>query len=320
MIARSKLARMDAQAKAFLETKYTHTPVLCAELVELWTTFKELGLPNDDFFAEFTSGKPASLMQRIWEMMLARHLHQLGYIVSCPGRGPDFRLVLNGTTVWVEAIAPEPTGLPLDWLEDPKPGEFRVKTYPHEQILLRWTSALDTKWNKLLEYRAKGIVAPNDAYVIAINGCQLGWVPFGRRISQKPLGVEVAFPIGPIAFRVDPRTGQFGDAYISERFAVANKNGTPIPTTPFVDPKYACVSAIMGSVASRPDRKSLELHVVHNPLADARLPLGSLGAIDDEWFATPVNSACTEFDLQQAANRQRIRTGPRLLTLVLLNL
>jgi hypothetical protein len=66
----------------------------------------------------------------------------------------------------VEAVSPEPKGVPDDWMEHPKPGEFKVGDVPHTEVLLRWTAALKEKWDKLNIYREKAIVGENDAYVI----------------------------------------------------------------------------------------------------------------------------------------------------------
>jgi hypothetical protein len=296
VVASSKLARMDDKARLFLAAHLAQAPLLQAELTELWSTFRDLGLPNDDFIAEFTNGKPASLAQRTWEMLLARHLHLQSHTLTCPNGGPDLRFDLDGRTVWVEAVAPEPKGLPPDWLD---PSFTGVRAFPHEQILLRWTTALDAKWKKLLEYRAKGIVAAADAYVIAINGCQLGRFPETRGITQMPFGVEAAFPVGPLAYRIDRATAKIGEGFISERYHIVNANKAQVPTTSFLDPKYSGVSALIGCAAYRTYGKPLDLHVVHNPRADVPLPFGTLGGQDDEWFATPAEGVADEFDLQR---------------------
>ena len=186
MVAKSKLARIDGQAKDFIAAHYAHAPILQTEMTELWSLYRDLGLPNDDFIAEFTNGKRPSLAQRTWEMLLARQLHLEGHTLIPTDGGPDIRFELDGKTVWVEAVAPEPKGLPPDWLN---PSLTGVVSFPHEAILLRWATALDAKWKKYGEYRKKGMVTASDAYVIAINGflrhegfrkCRSGWKRFSR--------------------------------------------------------------------------------------------------------------------------------------------
>jgi hypothetical protein len=296
MVPKSKLERMDKKAKAFLTAHYAHAPILQAETMELWSLYCELGLPNDDFIAEFTNGKGPSLAQRTWEMLLARYLHLEGHKLIPTNGGPDLRFELDGKTVWVEAVAPEPKGLPADWLD---PSFTGVGTFPHEAILLRWTTALDAKWKKYAEYREKGTITASDAYVVAINGCQLGRFPETRGISQMPFGVESVFPVGPLAYRFNESTGKIGNGFISERFHIVNANNTPVDTTSFLDRRYSGISALIGCAAQRTYGKPLDLHVVHNPLADVPLALGSLGAKDDEWLAKPVEGSPDEFDLQR---------------------
>ena len=95
MTTESKFARMDTKVRAFLASQFATAPIYQAELLELWTIFLALKLPNDDFLAEFTNGKKPSLAQRTWEMLLAKHLHNLGHKVACPNGGPDFRFELK---------------------------------------------------------------------------------------------------------------------------------------------------------------------------------------------------------------------------------
>jgi len=271
-----------------------------AELTGLWETYASLGLPNEDFVAEFTNGKPASLAQRTWELLLAQHLHDQGHELTCVGDGPDLCLEHNGARIWIEAVCPEPKNLPADWLRQPEPGEAKVGTFPHEQILLRWTTAFDAKVSKLKTYREKGVVLPTDAYIIAINGCQLGWTPGARGITQMPFGVETVFPVGPLQYAINRETSKIEGASISLRFSIINHNNAAIATTPFLDPGYAGVSGVFGCAADRRYGKPLAMHVVHNPLATVPVPHGLFGVDEDEWFAVPVHDSPGEFDLSHA--------------------
>ncbi|CAD5291691.1 conserved hypothetical protein [Bosea sp. 62] len=300
MIARTKLTRFDARVRTFLAHQFKNSPWSLAELTGLWETYARLGLPNEDFVAEFTNGKPSSLAQRTWELLLAQHLHDQGHELTCVGDGPDLCLEHNGVRIWIEAVCPEPKNLPADWLEGPKPNECKVGTFPHEQILLRWTTAFDAKVSKLKKYLEKGTVLPTDGYIIAINGCQLGWTPGARGITRMPFGVESVFPVGPLQYAINRETSKIEGASISLRFSIINHNNTAIPTTPFLDPAYAGVSAVFGCAADRRHGKPLAMHVVHNPLATVPVSHGLFGVDEDEWFAVPIKDAPGEFDLSHA--------------------
>lgn len=300
MIAPTKLAQFDARVRAFLAEHFKNRPPSHAELTGLWETYARLGLPNEDFVAEFINGKPASLAQRTWELLLAQHLHDQGHELTCVGDGPDLCLEHDGVRIWIEAVCPEPKNVPADWLEEPKPGAAKVGTFPHEQILLRWTTAFDAKVSKLKTYLERKIVLPTDSYIIAINGCQLGWTPGARGITQMPFGVETVFPVGPLQYAINRETRKFEGASISLRFSITNHNNAAIPTTPFLDLAYAGVSAVFGCAADRRHGKPLAMHVVHNPLAAVQVPRGLFGVDDDEWFAEPVQGDQAEFDLSHA--------------------
>jgi len=169
-----KLVRWDERVRIALDKQFPDVPYYKASIIDLWEKYASLGLPNAHFVSELASGKKEVVLQRVWEMLLARHLDALGYKISTSDEGPDFRIERGGKTIWIEAICPEAKGIPQDWLEGPKPGEFKVGDVPHKEVLLRWTAAIKEKRDKLEGYRKKGIVRADDIYVIAVNGCQLG--------------------------------------------------------------------------------------------------------------------------------------------------
>jgi type I restriction enzyme S subunit len=291
---------MDQEVMLFLDTFLRECPDYQTSVIALWKHFLELDLPNGNFVSELTSGKQERFCQRLWEMQLARHLNTQGHLLSSPEHGPDFRFVHGGKIYWIEAISPEPRGLPADWMGLPEPNTWRAGTVPHVEIALRWTAAFKEKWDKLNDYRRKGIVSEEDAYVIAIHGGQLGAMPLDHGISQYPLAVEIVFPIGPLAIPVDSKTGKIGKSVISERFSIRNANGASVPTTPFIDQNYAGVSAVLGYSKGRCSNPSLSAYVVHNPFANVAVPFGILGRDAEEWHAVPVGTAGLELELRKS--------------------
>ena len=290
---------MDEKVMTFLASHAGGSPQFLASVVELWRYYLALGLPNGNFVNELTSGKGERFSQRLWEMLLARHLHAQGHALTSPTHGPDFRFEHEGRVIWVEAISPEPRGLPDDWMEPPQPNTSRVGTVPHDAIALRWTAAFKEKANKLSTYLEKGIVNANDAYVIAIHGGQLGAMPLDHGVSRYPLALETVFPLGPLAVSVNRKTGEVGDAYNTTRFAIKNANNALVPTTPFIDPTYAGVSAVVAFSRDRSADASLPVYVVHNPFARARIPFGVLGREAEEWYAEPVGDDGLEMELRK---------------------
>jgi hypothetical protein len=268
-------------------------------LVTLWEKYLALGLPNAHFVSEFTSGKKEVVFQRAWEMMIARHLDAQGHRLTTLDEGPDFRFEHNGLTVWVEAVSPEPKGVPDDWLERPKPNEFKVGDVPHKEVLLRWTAAIKAKWEKLNVYREKKIVGENDAYVIAINGCQLGAFALHHGVSRYPYAVEAVYALGPVAIPVDKETGNFGKAFVTGRPSIETAKGAPVQTSLFLDPKYSGVSAIIAYSVDRSTEANLPVDVVHNHFARVRIPERILGSAGEEWVTDSLGTAGEEIELRR---------------------
>lgn len=281
----AKSVQWNAQVLTFLDKQYPEAPNYKASLVALWEKYQALGLPNAHFVAEFTSGKKSVVFQRAWEMMLARHLDAQGHHLTTAAEGPDFRFEHNGLVVWVEAVSPEPMGVPDHWLEHPKPGEFKVGDVPHHEVLLRWTTAIEAKWKKLKTYLAKNIVGPSDAYVVAVNGCQLGAFALQHGVSRYPYAVEAVYALGPVAIPINKDTGQFGQPFVTTRPAIQNAKGAAVPTSLFLDQTYAGISAIIACSLDRSDDPDLPVDVVHNYLASVPVPHRILGINSEEWIA-----------------------------------
>jgi|SRR5680860_425163 len=197
--------------------------------------------------------------------------------------------------VWIEVICPEATNVPTSWLAS-KPGE--AITFPHEAILLRWTSAIKAKSERLVGsgdgvrvgYLGSGMVDPDDAYVIAVNGCQLRSGPFPALfgISQFPFAAEAVFPVGPYQLQIDRNTLKVVDRGHQHRPFVLNQNQAEVPALVFLDPRFNSVSAIWaldlngGSAIGNSEPTA----VIHNPNALNPVSLGFLPA-DHEYVAIP---------------------------------
>ncbi len=155
----------------------------------LWEQYSRSGLADPHFEKEITSNDDRRMWQRIWEMIVFRLLVESGHAPTSAARGPDFCFSIGDRRVFIECTAPEPTGLPPEWLEpvDWSTIKTEVSSVPFAEILLRWTAAIKEKYDKLEGpvdrqtgrrrrshgYRGQGIVRDNDCYVIAIDGRML---------------------------------------------------------------------------------------------------------------------------------------------------
>lgn len=264
------------------------------EIASACNAFIKSGLADSNFTDELCSGSEQRFWSRVSEALLAARLRNIGLTPEPSQRGgPDFSVIEGGRKIWIEVICPEPTGVPSDWLE---PEMGTVISFPHEQILLRWTSAIKEKTEKLLGskgYIEKGIVASGDAYVIAVNGRQLRSGPFPELlgISQFPFAVEAVFAVGPYQIEIDRDTlKQTGTGY-QHRPLISKPKGEPVPAYTFLDARFQRISAIWAVDIDGTSAigNSEPMAVVHNPNAVNPISTGFLPA-HDEYVATPIGT------------------------------
>lgn len=257
-----------------------------SHIVALLNLYAESGFTPPNTAGEVRTRVPEKLQAVIWEAMLYWHFRNLGAqfrtpLVKKSGQsGPDLCVDCNGRRIWIEAVVATPRGLPGDWLAPVLQGEFRPWEYPHEEMLLRYTSALADKKKQLDKRCAKGIVGADDAYVIAVNGCMLSRVPEcdSHGNSGWPFIVEAVFPIGPVTVPVDPKTNRFGQASNSLRFTITKPNKSSVPLDSFLNDDWNGVSAALWCGQRDHLSGRLNLVVVHNPKARAPIPRGFLGS------------------------------------------
>ena len=185
--------------------------------------------------------------------------------------GPDLHLLWNNRSIWVEATAPE-SGTGDNAVPEYKYNE--VSGQPSEQIILRFTSAIQKKFKQYNSYRSEGIINAADFYIIAING---GRIRYSLLAPTLPYIVLSVLPFGDLAFAFDKESGKLVNSFHQYRDAVTTAKGSPVPTDIFMNKDYAGISAVLYShmnVVNRPNRIGVEVHIVHNPLADNKLPHG----------------------------------------------
>ncbi len=271
----------------FLKTRYpgdSGWQIKVREFVEsLCRKHIELRLADQNFESRLCSGDEAQFWQRFSEALLAHELLDVGLDLQPSRNGPDVLIRHEGRKIWVEVICPEPCGIPDDWLSA-RCESFTCVSFPHEAILLRWTAAIKEKAEKLWGYLEKGVVSPDDSYVIAVNGRMLRNT-FGDLfgISQLPFAVEAVFAVGPYKLVIDRATSQVVDRTHQHR-PIIPKNGSPcVPATMFQNPMFKAVSAIWATdiddcgVVGRPKG----MLVVHNPIAVNPIPEGLLPATSE---------------------------------------
>jgi hypothetical protein len=272
-------------------------------LLQLWSAFKANGLVSGNFVEEFCSGTGEVFCQRYWKLRLANHLLEHGRIPLIQPQGPDFRVEIEDRIVWIEAVAPtggtEVDRVPARFIDpiafikgererDPEWQSEAVRL-PGEQLILRWTSAIRDKYRKAVDYIEKGIMKDTDAYIIAVNACNLGYG--GLHAGEEwAIPLRSVFAFGDIQAVWNVSSGEIVEVERQHRPAVVKNNQSSVPTNIFLDEKYELISGILATDVSPLvvplGRKHFELALIHNPLARAPLPVGLLGA-DVEIVARP---------------------------------
>lgn len=279
------------------------------EIANACNEFVKSDLADVEFTTELCSGSEQKYWSCVSEALLAVRLRNVGLNPEpSHGGGPDFLLIEKERKIWIEVICPEPKGVPLDWLNS----ELGSVNFPHEQILLRWTSAIKEKAEKLIGnldgtnigYIEKGIVASEDAYVIAVNGRQMrnGKFPSLLGISQFPFAVEAVFAVGPYQISIDRNTLKQTGAEHQHRPLISKLKGAPVPAYTFLDERFQSISAIWAVDVDGTSAigNSEPMAVIRNPNADNPIPIGFLPA-HDEYVATPIGTE--EFELNRIEGR-----------------
>jgi hypothetical protein len=282
-----------------LSGENSYSQAMRTHMIGLWRRFRMLGLDKGNFVEGISDPDTAVFCQHYWEMLLADHLLSLGFVLQRPSKGPDFRIQLGERTIWVEATAPTPgTGADRvpDRLVDPIAFTKRQReldpdyvpeaySVPKELLILRWTHAIREKWRRWSAYLADGIVNEADNYVIAVNGCNLGFAGLHTTEAYE-IALRAVFPFGDIKAKWNIETGEIVEISREYRSFVQKINNADVPTNVFLDKQYSSISALIATNTSPLSvplgRAHFGFGVIHNPLAEARLDVGVLHA--DEEF------------------------------------
>ncbi|MCZ6802597.1 MAG: hypothetical protein O7D86_01315 [Proteobacteria bacterium] len=247
--------------------------------IELWERFESYA--DSHFLEQFKIDFDA----RFWEMYLICTLLERGFPVECPKPGPDILLPNDDSKIWIEAIAPNSGS---DESPDSVP-EHRIgiaQSVPNDQVILRYRSAIAEKCGKYQNYLDKGILESHDAFIIAINGCN---VRSSRTDFDPPQIVRSVFPIGDEYITIDRESGDINDTGFHFRNAVTKASGAEVSIDIFIDEHYTYLSGVLFSNSdcyNRPVINGEDFIFVHNPIAKISVP-HELFNIGREYIADP---------------------------------
>jgi hypothetical protein len=203
-----------------------------------------------------------------WEMFLANSMIENGFkLEKAPAKGPDIKISLNSNkTLWIEAVSI--TGgdtIRTDFIPN--------GSVPEEPYLLRLTSGIHDKKEKMLGYLKDGVVKVGDFFIIAVNTGKFSF--FGGGGPFYPAIAKVAFRIGPYALSWSIQDGKgAGDpkGFHQVRPVIKKKQETEISTNLFSQAEYSLISALMYSSQNFGiEPESSAITTVYNPVATNKL-------------------------------------------------
>ena len=233
---------------------------------------------------DLTSKAPRQFHQTFWEMYLAAALLDLGLDLKrrearrFATRGPDIQI--GDVTAWIEAVAVT-KGAKENAVPETEIGEGRE--VPHDRIKLRLLNGRSEKQRKYECYRKADIVRSGEPCVIAIND---GLVPSSRLDLSLPRIVSAVFPFGIPVVSINTVTEDVVESFHLYQGEVRKNSGVTVPTTGFLSPKTAAVSAVLygsADVFNHPASRGLDFILVHNPCADHPLPRGLISRGLEYW-------------------------------------
>jgi hypothetical protein len=204
-------------------------------------------------------------------MYLAAALIDQGFEICCPKPGPDVGIMFEGRRVWFEATSPtrgaDGTLDQVPQLRDE--GSFFVPTV---KLILRYLNKISDKQRQYRNWLQKGIVQPDDAFVVALNPRKLG---YEHADTNPPRILQAAFPIGSMYVSLDRETLDVAKVGYQFRDAINKEAGATVSSGVFHRKEYANLSGLLCSrvdPVNRPGRMGQDFQLVPNPEATTQLP------------------------------------------------
>lgn len=189
-------------------------------LTRTWKAYGHL-LPESPevFVDQFRRDFPA----RSWELYVLGWLARSGSTVErAPGEGPDFRATHPRIgPFWIECVVPTiGEGANRVWQ---RPADMTIWSGPpDEPIELRYTSSIQTKIRKIAGYRDRGIIAPSEPAIIALN--QGAIQDSDLNDVELPLAMKVLYGVGDTVLFVEIGTGAT-NVEVRSRTEIRNPSG-----------------------------------------------------------------------------------------------
>jgi hypothetical protein len=241
---------------------------LKVQIESMWRRYEAV---NGDDSEHFLTDARGNFHARAWEMYLGCTLMDRGFVLTRPPRsGPDILVQWGSKRLWVEATTTESGTGPDAVPELPNDGDMHL--IEHDPRMLRYSAAIRAKQEQWRDFVRRGLVAPDDPYVIAVNGSRLSTAGFDS--GPIPDIVRTVFGLGEPQYPWLPDAQTFGPPRFPRRGVLSKRSGASVPIEFFASRGYECISGVFFSATAPWDAISLtgnDVLFVHNH--NARTPL-----------------------------------------------
>ncbi|WP_155247348.1 hypothetical protein [Teredinibacter turnerae] len=249
----------------------------------LWKEYQRYADPH--FVTEFQKDFDA----RFWEMYLTVLLSEK-FAIGSLSEGPD--ILIENHKIWVEAVTATPgrEGLP-DSVPEIIFNRSMAQELPTDKIILRLTSALNSKLIALNKYIKKGLVKNTEPYVVALNDGPIGWL--GDIDNQRIL--KALFPLGDEYVVFDRDSESVSEPKFKYREEILKENKSGVKVNNFLSSEYELVSGVLYSSKgcfNIPKNCGSELVFVHNPMAKNPIEIGVF-PVGSEYYGELGEEICT---------------------------
>ena len=237
-------------------------------LEKMWQQYEPHA--DSNFHKEFRT----RFTERAWELYLGATMINQGFSLGKHlDHFPDLDVrTLDGKNrvAWVEAIAVN-KGTGPDRVPEMSYGVS--VGLPDDEMSLRVTQALKDKHDQYQARLAKGIVAPSEPYVIAIDRSELSFPEFTPLILRVVYGIGQLTLSFPVPEPGEPHDRSEGESFYQRQESIAKKSGEAISSTFFLNPAHAGISAAIYSthgilnLPRAPHELGESFIIAHNPCA-----------------------------------------------------
>lgn len=223
---------------------------------DLIDQFIKSGLQDSTYKNELATGCSNKRAQRLWEAVLYDYLKfSFGADnLSSNEFGPDFKVNVNGTVIWVEAVCPVMDGVQCKEFDDCEFAAGNIAPETLDSQVLYWTNGLREKGIKKYNKVYKNIIK-DDPFVIAISDMTASNLFSFNGPDSTPYFLKAVSPMG---HKYVTNNGIETEV----RHTIKNHNGSDIDVGLFLRQEYQPVSAVLAF-----DKAYSYMHIVHNPMA-----------------------------------------------------